>query len=64
MVKITPILRDLLRNQWLNKKFISPLTNKHLYLLSYIESASLRQNCQNIINVIIRMKFAGKHFLF
>ena len=44
MVKITPILRDLLRNQWLNKKFISPLTNKHLYLLSYIESASLKTN--------------------
>lgn len=42
MVKITPILRDLLRNQWLNKKFISPLTNKHLYFLSYIESASLK----------------------
>lgn len=37
MVKITPILRDLLRNQWLNKKFISPLTNKHLYLLWGIE---------------------------
>lgn len=64
MVKITPILRDLLRNQWLNKKFISPLTNKHLYLLSYIESASLKTELPKYYNVIIRMKFAGKHFLF